>query len=1018
MAETQQVIIEFVTDTDQIDTAINKLEKTGAIDSKMATAFKQTNAEISKQASQIQKTAAATVPLKKNLEDLNKASKSFADKFLADFQQQILDAGGTIEDFKGGVQSALDEAGISMEEFKAAIEATNNQSESLRARLKVLTQQIVQMKLAGEDGTEQFKALVTEAGNIKDAMADAGAEIKNAGSDTRSLDNLLGAAQAVAGGFAVVQGAAALFGDENEDLQKTLLKVNAVMAVLQGLQQVSNALEKEGAIVKLGSTIATKGQIAAQVIYNAVVGSSIGLMKALRVAFALTGVGALILGITALVQWLTASSKATKQLIKDLTAFNDTIEAQVNDLNKSLQQNDRIQAENSARAKERGALQSKINKQEIEDLKSTFDAVFQLESAQRQRAQTAEKTINDMRTGELAFNQEALDEAQKFVDNYAQLQNKRKDIANEIRIKTVENEKQTRVEQLQAIADGFQGRLALATKNSKEEFELQKQSARAQAAFSLEEAGQNLPKRLLIERELQKQLRAIDAESALVRQQDRIAGAERELLAAQQAARAISERGTQDEINAQKRVLLEKTRLDLLQEGLSANEKLIVWENYLNSVMQLQKEFNNQSTKETLQDLISRNNAELSQLNITNSEKLSLQEENLITQAQIEIDANKGLTYKIKEIRAKLNEDLRALRLAAIEKELEDELAATEVREGALRRANERIAANEAKPLQKRIAAINQIAALEIAAINKREDALDEELAHNLISQKEYKDKYAKLVDDETKIVEDAEKKKTDLIKSENIKRAQIALTVLGQIGDVIQSINDTESQKENDRIEGERRRVAELLEAGAITEKEAAKRNKRLDIEERKAKLAQAKREKDMAVFRALLAIPAAYLNGISQAGGTPFLGAIYAAIAAAEAVIIAARPLPKFGHGKKSGYQGLAEVGETGPELYERNGKMFLADKSQIVWLGAKDKVYNPTETKEMLIPTVDKQLMQWQAPVQKAEAIDYDKLGKAVGKHINIPGFNIDEEGFKIWEQHGQNRKNYMDKRYSSK
>jgi hypothetical protein len=1009
VAETQQVIIEFITETGQLDSAIDQLEKTGAIDSKMASAFKQTNAEISKQTAEIKKAASSTAPLKKNLEDVNKATKKFTQDFMTGFNE--------------GVIETLRDAGVSAQEFANALGSGQTEveksSESLRARLKTLTQQIAQMKLAGEDGTEQFKALVIEAGNIKDAMGDAAAEIKNAGSDTRTFDNLLGTAQAVAGGFAVAQGTAALFGDESEELQKTLLKVNAAMAILQGLQQISNALEKEGAITKLGSTIATKGQIAAQFIYNAVVGTSIGLMKALRIAFALTGVGALVLGITALVQWLTASSKATKQLIKDLTAFNDTIEAQVNDLNKSLQQNDRIQAENSARAKARGALQSKINKQEIEDLKSTFDAVFQLESAQRQRAQIAEKTINDMRTGERSFNQEALDEAQKFVDNYAQLQNKRKDIANEIRIKTVENEKQTRVEQLQAIADGFQGRLALVTKNSKEEFDLQKQSARAQAAVALEEAGQNLAKRVLIQRELQKQLRAIDAEAALVRQQDRIAGAERELLAAQQAARAISERGTQDEINAQKRVLLEKTRLDLLQEGLSAYEKLIIWENYLNSVMQLQKEFNNQSSKETLQDLISRNNAELSQLNITSSEKLSLQEENLITLAQIEIDANKGLTDKIKEIRAKLNEDLRALRLAAIEKDLEDELAATEVRTGVLRRANESMVSNESKGLKARITAINQLAALDIAAINKRQDALDQELKDRLISQKEYKDKYAKLVDDETKIVEDAEKKKTGLIKDENIKRVEIALTVLGQIGDLIQSINDTESQKENDRIEGERRRVSELLEAGAITEKEAAQRNKRLDVEEKKAKNAQAKREKDMAIFRALLAIPAAFLNGLSQSGGNPIVGAIYAAIAAAEAIIIASRPIPKFAKGKKDRYEGPGEIGEAGAELMEHNGQLYLAKKRTLVWLGKDDKVYNPTETKEMLMPVVDKQIMQWQAPVQKQP--DMKQMAAELAKEIKkMPGMNlsVDEHGFKVWVQEGQSRTSYMDKRYSSK
>ncbi len=626
-----------------------------------------------------------------------------------------------------------------------------------------------------------------------------------------------------------------------------------------------------------------------------------------------------------------------------------------------------------------------------------------------------------MRTGERGFNQEALDEAQKFVDNYAQLQNKRKDIANEIRIKTVENEKQTRVEQLQAIADGFQGRLALVTKNSKEEFDLQKQSARAQAAIALEEAGQNLPKRLLIERELQKQLRAIDAEAALVRQQDRIASAERELLAAQQAARAISERGTQDEINAQKRVLLEKTRLDLLQEGLSANEKLLIWENYLNSVMQLQKEFNNQSTKETLQDLISRNNAELSQLNITNGDKLALEEENLIAQAQIEIDANKGLTDKIKEIRAKLNEDLRALRLAAIEKELEDELAATEVRTGALRRANENIAANENKGIKDRINAINQLAALDIAAINKREDALDKELNDKLISQKDYKAKYAKLVDDETKIVEDAEKKKTGLIIEQSKLRLEVAFAALNAISTVISDISANQTERENQHIEEEKKRVADLLEAGAITEEEAKKRNKRIEAEEKKLKREQAIREKNLALFNAVINTAQAVTAALASAP-PPFnviLAGISAALGLAQIAIINNRPLPKFAKGKKDKYEGPGEIGEAGAELMEHNGQLYLAKKRTLVWLGKDDKVYNPTETKEMLMPVVDKQIMQWQAPVQKQP--DMKQMAAELAKEIKkMPGMNlsVDEHGFKVWVQEGQSRKNYMDKRYSSK
>lgn len=247
MAETQQVIIEFVTNDEQLESSIDKLEKTGAIDSKLASAFKQTSAEINKQAAEIKKAAASTAPLKKNLEDVNKATQNFTEQFMAGFNE--------------GVIETLKEAGVSVEQFTEALKTGQTEvqepTESLRQRLKNLTQQIAELKLAGEDNTEEFKRMVIEAGNIKDAIGDAAAEIKNAGSDTRTFDNLVGSAQAVAGGFAVAQGAAALFGDENKGLEKTMLKVNAAIAITQGLQSISAALEKEGALSLLASLFLT-----------------------------------------------------------------------------------------------------------------------------------------------------------------------------------------------------------------------------------------------------------------------------------------------------------------------------------------------------------------------------------------------------------------------------------------------------------------------------------------------------------------------------------------------------------------------------------------------------------------------------------------------------------------------------------------------------------------------------------------------------------------------------------------
>lgn len=200
VAET--ILIEFQVEDGQLISAIDLLEKTGQIDAKLANNFKQTTAEINKQAQAIKNDAASTTPFKKNLEDISKATKSLTQSFL--------------EGFEEGVIETLKEAGVSVEEFAAALQSGQTEvaetSGSLRQQLKNLTEQIAELKLRGEDNTEQFRQMVIEAGNIQDSIADASAEIRNFASDTRTFDNVLGSMQALAGGFAAAQGTVALFG--------------------------------------------------------------------------------------------------------------------------------------------------------------------------------------------------------------------------------------------------------------------------------------------------------------------------------------------------------------------------------------------------------------------------------------------------------------------------------------------------------------------------------------------------------------------------------------------------------------------------------------------------------------------------------------------------------------------------------------------------------------------------------------------------------------------------------------
>ncbi len=195
---------------------------------------------------------------------------------------------------------------------------TQKATQSAKARLRDLQKQMLDLEAAGQKNTDQFRRMAAEAGSLKDAIGDTSAQVKALASDTRTLDTFTSAIQGIAGGFAVAQGAAALFGEESEDVQKAMMKVQAALALVNGATAVANALNKDSALmVNLNA--------AAQRAYALAVGTSTGALKAFRIALVTTGIGAVVV----------ALGFAIEAMIRFTSKTDDQNEAQ-KDLNKSL----------------------------------------------------------------------------------------------------------------------------------------------------------------------------------------------------------------------------------------------------------------------------------------------------------------------------------------------------------------------------------------------------------------------------------------------------------------------------------------------------------------------------------------------------------------------------------------------------------------------------------------------------------------------------------------------------------
>lgn len=103
-----------------------------------------------------------------------------------------------------------------------------------------------------KQGTKEYVKQLEKLGGIKDDIGDLNQTIKafNPEGKIQAVGNV---ASGLASSFAAAQGAAALFGTENKDLEKTLVKVQAAMAFQQGIQglaSLGDGFKVLGAIIK------------------------------------------------------------------------------------------------------------------------------------------------------------------------------------------------------------------------------------------------------------------------------------------------------------------------------------------------------------------------------------------------------------------------------------------------------------------------------------------------------------------------------------------------------------------------------------------------------------------------------------------------------------------------------------------------------------------------------------------------------------------------------------------------
>jgi len=267
------------------------------------------------------------------------------------------------------LKNQISQVNAEQQQLNQTFEQTETKQKSLTGQLRLLKQELSLLEQSGQDNSDQFRKLTIEAAKLEDQIGDTRERVRVLSSDTFKFDAAVGAVGALSSGFEIAQGAAALFGEENKNLQEAINKTTAVTAIANGVNQLANQITGQGPL-KLALLAAGQKAVA---VATAI---STGAISAFKVALAATGIGLFLGAIAIVVDRLQSASKAQKDFNASLVLLKSA-------------------AENSKKALEDIANASKSAEDKLALLtKSKTQLDLDRSAAIKEREEVAKKSVN------------------------------------------------------------------------------------------------------------------------------------------------------------------------------------------------------------------------------------------------------------------------------------------------------------------------------------------------------------------------------------------------------------------------------------------------------------------------------------------------------------------------------------------------------------------------------------------------------------------------------------------------
>lgn len=1040
----QNIILNFQSDTTGVDQSIDKLDQLAQKDAEVEAQARDTMKAFEDRdkagAAGTKKTASELDKLTSYFKNLDKAITGGAySKTLKDLDKAVT---GTTEKFKAlGIavelakkkqaefapQSAewselgkeIEQAQTVLQAFREEEEEVEKRTQSFRSRLREMKQALLEMEEAGRDDSDAYRQMAIEAAKLEDQIGDTQSKIRTMASDTFVFDALIEGVQGLAAGFAVAQGAAALFGDENEDVQKALLKVNAAMSILQGLQQLQKLVQEQTAISlaientqRKVAVITTNLQAAAESRNVVVKYAAIAAQRILNVVMAASPAGILLAAVAAVAAALVYFTSNAKAAAEAQAELNTAMNSAGAGLDAELSGIDRANKKIVASLKELGASDDALAKQQIENSK------LRLAARQREIDQLAD-VINKFRDNDDV----EVEDKKKANDRLAQLQQDQLDDQADVYAQQRDLQRKEYLDGIKSAQAYAEARVLIARQGSREELRAQTEAIRVRAnAEKASNPNLTAGERVKIEADALRQI----AELQFNFDQN----------ARQQAIKALNAKADLEKEDSRRRLDLELTSLDQ-QKGaelqttavvngqvvqlkeLTEKQKQEIEDRYLKLSSDKIREYARKDAEYQVQQRIAFLSGDIARLEVTadaaTNETLLAQKKQLIDeQARLEIISINDTVHNEETRRAKVREvydkalaDKVQLEKAKAKAEIDFQEKLTTAnynREAELIKRNNDLTGlsffNKTSQATKYFDAVRNGIEFELAANEDRR-------AKDLISEEEYllkKQELQQQADDNEYARRLDHQRRMDAIRD---LASQTAVKLL-----------DFEFNISQKHYAAEQQRIQDLYDQKKISETEYNNQLKTL-------RQKQDKDAKAQALFQTLIQEGPTILKGFQQGGFAGVAAAFTLFFALLSAVQSA--EVPQYAATGKILVQGKGtETSDSIPMMVSKNESVIRASQSKkhtdALRAINEDRYEQHLRTVELprYFQTDLPALPDYVVNNSQEMQFDYDKMGEVMAQKLaENPHYSLhfDEQGFHLSVKQGSDRVDYVNKKLTT-